>query len=83
MKLIAFNPYDHSVYEVFVAIEDAIEVLQRQVPDYRYMSNHQLESEVKHLSPIDMDARIIGGLYSYGHGINYRINLLGELNLKL
>lgn len=47
------------------------------------MSNHQLESEVKHLSPIDVDARIIGGLYSYGHGINYRINLLGELNLKL
>ncbi|WP_414152949.1 hypothetical protein ACKN8S_13175 (plasmid) [Limosilactobacillus reuteri] len=44
MKLMAFDPYDHSVYEVFVAIEDAIALLQHQVPDYRNMPNHQLEN---------------------------------------
>lgn len=81
MKLIAIDRDDKSVYQVIVNQHDLVILLQEAFPD---TCGEETElyvlKNIMDMEPEDVDGVIIGLLHNQGQqGIDYKINLLGEI----
>lgn len=81
MKLIAIDRDDKSVYQVIVNQHDLATLLQEEFPDtYGEETESYILKNVMDMEPEDVDGVIIGLLHNQSQpGIDYKINLLGEI----